>query len=162
MRLSLQRSLLALGLVPVLFGPGCGEPDVEVREAEPVQDAVVAMAPPPEEPLEKRSPDGLLVRVLERGEGPRARLGDRLQLHYRGELADGTEFRSTYARGIPETWTLGQQGLIPGLRRALLGQRAGARLEVEVPTQLAYGEAGSGAIPPGADLRFELHLVAIR
>ena len=144
----------------------CGSSAVEVQEAtDPgaAADAALLDADPGTEPERIESRDGLVVRLIERGSGPRASVGDRLRLHYRGTVAaSGDAFRSTLERGIPDEVVLGHNPIIPGLERALLGMRAGTRAEVQVPAQLAYGSAGLGAIPPDADLRFELRLLSIR
>lgn len=103
---------------------------------------------------------GLRYRVLEAGTGDRPTLDDSVVVEYRGTLEDGTEFDSTYRRGKPAIFPLGQ--VIPGWREALQLMPVGSRWQLVVPPQLAYGERGSGGlIGPDATLAFEVELLAI-
>ena len=82
-------------------------------------------------------------------------------VHYRGTLIDGTEFDSSIRRGQPATFSLG--GIIPGWQEALQLMREGARWEVVIPPELAYGETGAGgAIGPQETLIFEIELIEVK
>ncbi|MEO0548579.1 MAG: FKBP-type peptidyl-prolyl cis-trans isomerase [Pseudomonadota bacterium] len=106
---------------------------------------------------------GLAFVVLERGdpEGERPTPEDRVILHYEGRLADTTEFfDSSWSVGEPAEFTVG--GLISGFTEALTLMRPGDRYLVHLPAELAYGDEGAGeAIPPNADLVFQINLLAI-
>ena len=105
--------------------------------------------------------NGLQYRVLRAGYGPRPSADDRVVVHYRGRLLDGTEFDSSYRRGEPAEFMVG--GVIPGWQAALKEMPTGSRWEVWIPAALAYGERGAGgAIGPNHALHFEIELVAIK
>ncbi len=103
---------------------------------------------------------GLQYRIIEAGDGRQPQLSDKVKAHYRGTLIDGTEFDSSYARGKPAVFPVDR--LIPGWTEALQLMREGARWELYIPSQLAYGKKSpSRDIPPSSTLIFELELLAI-
>ncbi|TVQ77726.1 MAG: FKBP-type peptidyl-prolyl cis-trans isomerase [Bradymonadales bacterium] len=103
---------------------------------------------------------GLQYRVIEEGEGRSPRSTDEVVVHYRGRLLDGTEFDSSYARNQPARFPV--TGVIPGWVEALQLMKPGAKWELFIPSELAYGERGSPPrIPPNAVLIFEVELVEI-
>ena len=103
---------------------------------------------------------GLQYRVLRAGTGPSPQLSDRVQVHYRGSLIDGSEFDSSYARGEAARFPVA--GLIPGWQEALQLMRVGDHWEVFVPSGLAYGKRSpSPKIPSNSTLVFEMELLAI-
>ena len=105
--------------------------------------------------------DGLQYRVLRAGEGPKPAADDRVVVHYRGRLLDGTEFDSSYRRGEPAEFKVG--GVIRGWRMALQAMPKGSRWEVWIPAALAYGESGAGgAIGPNQTLHFEIELIEVK
>jgi len=84
---------------------------------------------------------GLQYRVIEPGGGRSPGPGDRVRVHYRATLVDGRPFHDTRrAGGGPETFQVG--GVIPGLGDALQRMREGARWEIVIPADLAYGRRG--------------------
>lgn len=105
--------------------------------------------------------DGLQYRILQPGTGPTPSADDRVVVHYRGHLLDGTEFDSSYQRGEPAEFMVG--GVIPGWQAALKAMPTGSRWEVWIPAALAYGERGAGgAIGPNQALYFQIELIAIK
>ena len=105
--------------------------------------------------------DGLQYRILQPGDGPTPSADDRVVVHYRGHLLDGTEFDSSFRRGEPAEFMVG--GVIPGWQAALKAMRRGSRWEVWIPAALAYGERGAGgAIGPNQALYFQIELIAIK
>ena len=109
----------------------------------------------------EQTPDGLQYRVLRAGEGATPTAEDRVVVHYRGRLLDGTEFDSSYGRGEPAEFMLG--AVIPGWQAALQLMPAGSHWEVWIPAELAYGERGAGgSIGPNQALHFEIELLEIR
>ena len=103
---------------------------------------------------------GLLYRELRAGEGESPTAAQAVTVHYRGTLIDGTQFDSTYDRDQPATSPV--SGFIPGWVEALQAMKPGARWELFVPADLAYGAHGSPpAIPPGAALIFEIELLEV-
>ncbi len=104
---------------------------------------------------------GILYRVLTPGTGGQPKIDDTVVVHYRGTLVDGAEFDSSIRRGQPATFSLG--GIIPGWQEALQLMREGARWEVVIPPELAYGETGAGgAIGPQETLIFEIELIEVK
>ena len=106
-------------------------------------------------------PGGLQYRILRAGEGPKPAADDRVVVHYRGRLLDGTEFDSSYRRGEPAEFMVG--GVIRGWQEALQAMPKGSRWEVWIPAALAYGERGAGgAIGPNQTLHFEIELIEVK
>ena len=95
-------------------------------------------------------------------DGPQAKNGDTVSVHYTGTLhTDGTQFDSS-AGGNPITFTLGQGRVIQGWEQGLLGMRVGGKRTLVIPPELGYGAQGfPGAIPPNSTLVFDVELVAI-
>jgi FKBP-type peptidyl-prolyl cis-trans isomerase FklB len=82
-------------------------------------------------------------------------------VNYRGTLIDGTEFDSSYRRGQPASFPV--SGVIPGWTEALPLMGEGAKWQLFVPSNLAYGERGAGAmIGPNATLIFEIELISVQ
>ncbi len=105
-------------------------------------------------------PSGLQYRVIKEGKGPAPDPTDWVTVNYRGTLLDGTEFDSSFSRGEPET--LRVNGVIQGWREALLLMNEGARWELFIPSEQAYGAQGVGTvIGPNSTLLFEVELVSI-
>jgi len=105
-------------------------------------------------------PSGLQYKVLTAGTGASPAKTDRVTVHYRGTLIDGTEFDSSYSRGRPATF--GVDRVIPGWTEALQLMKEGAKWQLFIPAKLAYGERGAGgAIGPGQTLIFEVELIEV-
>lgn len=98
-------------------------------------------------------------RVKGDGSGAHPTVQDVVKIHYAGKLVDGTEFDSSYGRGQPATFPLGQ--LIPGWQIAVPMAGVGDTIELAVPSDLAYGPYGQGPIPGGATLFFTIELLGI-
>ena len=97
------------------------------------------------------------------GTGPIAQPQKFYTVKYTGWLTDGTKFDSSYDHpgGEPITFAYGAHRVIPGWDTGFEGMRVGGKRRLYIPYQLAYGEAGrEGAIPPRADLIFDLELVS--
>jgi len=105
-------------------------------------------------------PSGLQYKVITEGSGEKPKPEDTVTVNYRGTLIDGTEFDSSAKRGRPATFRVG--GVIPGWTQALTNMPAGAKWELFIPSNLAYGERGNPSIAPNATLLFEVELVSIQ
>jgi len=104
---------------------------------------------------------GLQYRIIKKGTGRRPKATDRVVVHYRGTLIDGTEFDSSYKRGKPATFAV--KGVIKGWTEALQLMRKGAKWQLFIPPELAYGERGAGSlIGPNSVLIFEVELLDIK
>lgn len=117
----------------------------------------------PDVEIPEEIPTELQVTTLEEGSGVEAAEGSTVVLNYVGVLSkDGTEFDNSYERGQPITVTLGEGGIIPGLQQGLEGVQTGARVQLDIPSELAYGAAGAGdAIGPDEALTFVVDIVAV-
>lgn len=102
---------------------------------------------------------GLQYRVITQGNGARPTAADTVTVHYRGTLADGTQFDSSYDRGQPATFPL--NGVIAGWTEGLQLMPVGSTFEFIIPAELAYGAAGRPGIPPNAVLTFVVELLGI-
>ena len=108
----------------------------------------------------KTTASGLQYEILTEGTGPTPKASDKVTVHYKGTLIDGTEFDSSYARGQPVTFPLGN--VIPGWTEGLQLVKTGGKAKLFIPSNLGYGERGAGAkIGPNETLVFEVELVAI-
>ncbi|PKN12072.1 MAG: hypothetical protein CVU69_09005 [Deltaproteobacteria bacterium HGW-Deltaproteobacteria-4] len=106
-------------------------------------------------------PSGLQYKVIEAGSGKNPTKESTVTVHYRGRLIDGTEFDSSYKRGEPATFPVA--GVIPGWTEALQLMQEGAKWELVIPANLAYGERGAGQlIGPNAVLLFDVELVNVK
>lgn len=103
-------------------------------------------------------PSGLQYKIVSAGTGPQPGPEDTVSVHYRGTLIDGTEFDSSYKRGQPISFPV--TGVIAGWTEALQLMKEGAKWELYIPSELAYGERGTGGpIGPNATLIFEVELL---
>ncbi|OPY71561.1 MAG: Outer membrane protein MIP precursor [Syntrophorhabdus sp. PtaU1.Bin002] len=105
-------------------------------------------------------PSGLQYKVLKEGKGKTPAATDTVVTHYRGILIDGTEFDSSFQRNEPATFSV--NGVIKGWTEALQLMKEGAKWQLFVPSDLAYGDRGAGPlIGPNATLVFEVELISI-
>jgi FKBP-type peptidyl-prolyl cis-trans isomerase len=105
-------------------------------------------------------PSGLQYKVITEGAGKTPTADDKVKTHYRGTLIDGTEFDSSYKKGEPAEFPV--KGVIRGWTEALQLMKEGAKWQLFIPSELAYGERGSGGSVPGnAVLIFEIELLEI-
>lgn len=106
-------------------------------------------------------PSGLQYKVITEGSGTSPKATDVVKTHYRGTLIDGKEFDSSYARKEPAEFPV--NGVIKGWTEALQLMKPGAKWQLFIPSELAYGTQGAGAdIGPNATLIFEVELLAVK
>lgn len=103
--------------------------------------------------------NGLQYKILRPGSGPNPEPGSEVTVHYRGTLLDGNEFDSSYRRNEPAKLSLNR--VIQGWQQALPLMKTGALWEIYIPSELAYGATGAGAIGPDETLIFEIELIEV-
>lgn len=109
----------------------------------------------------QKTKSGLLYKVIKAGEGKKPTSRDRVVVNYEGQLINGKVFDSSYKRGEPATFGVGQ--VIPGWQEILQLMNTGSTYEVVIPSALAYGAQGSpGGIPPNSTLKFKVELIEIK
>jgi len=107
----------------------------------------------------KTTPSGLQYRIIKEGTGKIPTANNSVKTHYRGTLINGTEFDSSYKRNQPATFQV--RGVIKGWTEALQLMKVGAKWELFIPSELAYGSRGRPSIPPNSALIFEIELLEI-
>jgi peptidylprolyl isomerase len=106
---------------------------------------------------------GLKFYDIIEGDGPMPETGQVVVVHYTGWLEDGTKFDSSLDRGQPFTFQIGAGMVIPGWDEGVATMKVGGKRQLVIPSELGYGETGSGAtIPPGATLIFDVELLEIQ
>ncbi len=108
----------------------------------------------------KVTESGLQYRVIKAGEGKKPKATDTVKVHYKGTLADGSTFDSSYDRGQPAEFPL--NGVIKGWTEGLQLMSEGGKYEFVIPAELAYGPQGPGAIGPNRALIFEVELLEVK
>lgn len=104
-------------------------------------------------------PSGLQYKVINEGTGENPTAEDVVEVHYTGKLLDGTVFDSSVERGQTVKFPL--NGVIPGWTEGLQLMKPGAKYILYIPASLAYGDRGTGPIPGGSTLIFEVELISI-
>jgi FKBP-type peptidyl-prolyl cis-trans isomerase len=176
-------SIIACAWILACVLPGCGDdgranrPEAAIPTSPPLppdRTPVAAAEPGPSDPDAPEefnaTETGLKFRILRKSDGTKPKAADSVTVHYRGWLDDGTIFDSSYTgdatgkpgqseRG-PTSFPLGNviKGWTEGLQ--LVGE--GGKIELEIPSELGYGERGSPPeIPPGARLHFVVELLKV-
>jgi FKBP-type peptidyl-prolyl cis-trans isomerase FkpA len=106
-----------------------------------------------------KTPTGLVVQHQSPGTGKMPVVTDTVRVHYRGTLTDGTEFDSSHKRGQPIEFAL--RNVIPCWTEALQLMKIGGKAKIVCPSDIAYGDRGTGNIPGGATLVFEVELLDV-
>ncbi|MGH7739216.1 MAG: FKBP-type peptidyl-prolyl cis-trans isomerase [bacterium] len=106
---------------------------------------------------------GLQYQILEPGDGPVAKAGQTVTVHYTGWLTNGTKFDSSVDRGQPFEFTLGAGQVIKGWDEGVAGMKVGEKRKLTIPPDLGYGARGAGGvIPPNATLIFDVQLLGVQ
>lgn len=108
----------------------------------------------------KTTQSGLQYQVITEGKGDKPKASDRVSVHYKGTLLDGTVFDSSIERGEPATFPL--NAVIPGWTEGLQLMTPGSKYKLFIPPELGYGERGAGQkIGPNSALVFEVELLKV-
>lgn len=105
------------------------------------------------------TPTGLKYVKTKEGNGEKPQVGTMVKVHYTGKLLDGTVFDSSVTRNEPFRFVLGVGQVIPGWDEGLQLMSKGEEAVLYIPYYLAYGNTGSGPIPPFATLIFEVEMI---
>ncbi len=100
--------------------------------------------------------NGVMYRILTKGNGPKPGMGNYITVHYRGKLINGKLFDATQS-GKPATFKLGQ--LIDGWKTAIKEMPVGSRWEIVIPARLGYGSRAAGNIKAHSTLIFDIQLL---
>lgn len=162
-------ALIALTLSSTLLIAACGGNDSSTKTTDPLASTADSETSDPadliDEPtvsLPTELPTELVITDLTEGEGEAAVEGSTVYVYYVGVLTqDGKRFDGNYG-GDPFAVTLGTGSVIDGWDQGLIGIKAGGQRQLDIPSELAYGAAGSGdAIPPDSAISFIVDAVAI-
>ena len=105
-------------------------------------------------------PSGVTIVHTTVGTGAAPQASSTVRVHYRGTLANGQEFDSSYKRNAPASFPLGR--VIPCWTEGLQKIKVGGKATLTCPPATAYGDRGAGGVvPPKATLTFEVELLAI-
>jgi FKBP-type peptidyl-prolyl cis-trans isomerase FkpA len=104
-------------------------------------------------------PSGVTVTQIKEGTGAHPSADDTVTVNYRGTLANGTEFDSSYKRGTPASFPLAQ--VVPCWTQGLQKMKVGGKARLVCPPATAYGDRAVGPIPPNSTLTFEVELLKI-
>lgn len=107
----------------------------------------------------KVTASGLQYKVIKEGTGAQPTLKDTVKVNYKGSLIDGTVFDSSYDRGEPVTFPLGQ--VIEGWKEGLQLMKEGGKYEFVIPANIAYGTQAPASIGPNSTLVFEVELIKV-
>lgn len=111
----------------------------------------------------KQTESGLRYQIIQEGNGIQAEKGKTVAVHYKGMLADGTEFDNSFKRGNPIEFPLGLGNVIAGWDEGIQLLKKGDKARFVIPSELAYGARGAGGvIPPNATLVFDVELMKIK
>ncbi len=106
------------------------------------------------------TPSGLQYKIITEGTGKKPTVTDTVLVNYRGATIDGVEFDSSYKRNAPISFPL--NGVIPGWTEGVQLIKEGGKIQLFIPSNLAYGSRGAGGvIPPDATLVFDVELLKV-
>ena len=104
-------------------------------------------------------PKEFTVQKLNEGTGPVVPRGARVSVHYTGKLTDGTVFDSSWQRGKPLVFKVGEGAVIKGWDEGITQLKRGEKAIITCPPDYAYGASGKGPIPRNATLTFEVEVI---
>ena len=111
----------------------------------------------------EKTDSGLRYKIEKEGDGKQAEKGKTVAVHYKGRLADGTVFDSSYKRNQPIEFPIGVGHVIAGWDEGILKLKVGDQARFVIPSHLGYGERGAGGvIPPNATLIFDVELMDVK
>lgn len=110
-----------------------------------------------------KTESGLRYQIIQKGTGVKAEKGKQVSVHYKGQLADGTVFDSSYKRNQPIDFPVGVGQVISGWDEGIQLLNVGDKARFVIPSHLGYGSRGAGGvIPPDATLIFDVELMNVK
>ncbi|MFD1162448.1 MULTISPECIES: peptidylprolyl isomerase [Hwangdonia] len=110
-----------------------------------------------------KTDSGLRYQIIQEGKGAKAEKGKTVSVHYKGQLADGTVFDSSYKRNQPLEFPVGVGQVIAGWDEGICLLNVGDKARLVIPSDLGYGSRGAGGvIPPDATLIFDVELMDVK
>ncbi|MBD0823898.1 peptidylprolyl isomerase [Aestuariibaculum marinum] len=111
----------------------------------------------------EKTESGLRYQIIQKGDGAKATKGKNVSVHYKGQLADGTVFDSSYKRNQPIDFPVGMGQVISGWDEGIQLLNVGDKARFVIPSHLGYGSRGAGGvIPPNATLVFDVELMNVK
>lgn len=111
----------------------------------------------------EKTESGLRYQIIQKGNGVKAEKGKNVSVHYKGQLADGTVFDSSYKRNQPIDFPVGVGQVISGWDEGIQLLNVGDKARFVIPSHLGYGSRGAGGvIPPNATLIFDVELMNVK
>lgn len=104
---------------------------------------------------------GLQYIIVTPGEGESPQTGDMVSMHFVASLPDGTSIADSYSTGQPSVAILGREQLLPGWEEGIFLMKTGGKMQMLLPPELAFGEAGYGMIPANSQLIIEVELLSL-
>ncbi len=105
-----------------------------------------------------KTDEGVEITFYDRGEGPTAQNGDKLEMHYVGRLENDSMFGSSYKRNQPLSFELGNEEVIRGWEVGARYMKEGDSVLMVIPPEMAYGDTRRGQIPANSTLYFTVKL----
>lgn len=118
--------------------------------------------PQTQEDIILTTPSGVTIKLTKKGDGLKPSTGDKITVHYKGRLTDGTVFDSSYDRNQPFSFTLGTGQVIQGWDDAFAMMQTGDQAEIIIPPALGYGSHANGKIPANSTLIFNVELISVK
>lgn len=154
-----MKSLLSLLTLAAMLSTACA-PTPAAKPAAAASAAPAAAPAAPAAPAAETLPSGVKIVHTLVGTGPQPTAASTVRVHYRGTLADGKEFDSSFKRGMPASFPLSR--VVPCWTEGMQKIKVGGKATLTCPPATAYGDRGAGnAVPPNATLTFEVELLAI-
>lgn len=121
----------------------------------------------PKEETSMNTQESIDIKITQEGTGEPIKVGQTAVMNYTGRLEDGTAFDSNvdpkFNHVEPFEFTLGQNRVIQGWEKGVLGMKAGEKRTLSIPSEFGYGASGiPGVIPANATLVFDVELVSIK
>ena len=151
---NVEKFIVLLLLIAAISIPACSQKEAQnvTEKSAESQSAAGAV----------KTASGLSYTDLVKGTGAAPVSGKSVTVHYTGWLEDGKKFDSSLDRGQPFVFRIGAGEVIPGWDEGVMSMRVGGKRKLFIPAQLGYGAAGApGAIPPNANLIFEVELLDV-